>query len=1690
MSKKLQAPNTQLRSSEIELILERSFIDDWIEGSKKYRDKLLKKAWDGSRKAAVNTGGKLFLRSLEKLGVKAAGEKADLLDQAKELTNAYRENRHNANQANVQLMKAMNKLNILGDYLAEIATDKVFLERIDNLLQSQFDPESQVLLNEVKKSFVKRQKYIATANNARLKLKTPLFKPLFDVDFLRNDFDRDILELKSAGLALVDTPQEEEKVKDAIEKKGRSTPLKPELDWKKDPTSSHFRSITELTVMKNWLEQDMNQKDPQKVQKAKEFTTEINARTSGANRGNQQDTNESYQPELFEELFENFVTKKKIKILEAEDRSEYEEDEDGNVSSDEEVDSNIASELKQEYQEFSKNITEVQEGFENFLTKDFPQHVENAVKKWRKQISDNSKEKEDERVDALLTVAVGNSKRVVKLADEIANEYRIIHGNLTTKSSVQKLLPGISSLLSKVTAQVKNLKSGNNLNNRISANSVRPDDKNLSPYVQSILHEIFIMHGVSLLLFDSYVRDSLSNLDDFFTSNNTPQGPLLKKSFKTEKKPFRNLLSVLEKYNKFVSEFSQHTQNLDSNKEVHKLYNFLYDHLYLAKAGENPEDKDEGLFHAAVSHAANKNKKESYEHIKGFADYLANLLKRNYQEFDDLSKQKLDSLEGRTAFDIRKIDRDRKAAMFSWGPHPELQDKKDSDLNEYNAKDFSWPKFIEDKHLYFKNPELYGKQTPAHVIRYIQSLSLEQKQSKWEEYLASKNKKPKEDDGEKTTPVIELLKNDKIIEYINENPVILYTTPKTWQKIGNVKWKEKRKQVYNHIERTNYYKFEELTNEDGTGILDQIQPEELKKLRKSDIVGFQIPEINIYDIEKVVKNEESTSQDDKKLTLSLDILALIADNYSLFEGIVKKNKKSVFIYEQNENFQNEDLLKSLVSLARDFTFFIEAVPTSDFKILFNLSKEKINKVELFKFLLKEDNLKKVKLTIEKWVEKYGSLPNFSGGKKYKKLLAIFTDIEKQITKAIQERYSEKLYILSMLFFDLDQSRKTRVADYSTDIISESTIEPSDSQIRMLKSSSRSTKTKLEGRDQFLSAEMKWRHRMETIDKIKEEDDEIKATSKEREERNKNNASSYEAPSLDEYKYKPLVDLLKDFYTHLGRTTARGIKSLSSYNKALSRFKRFHDIPQTFSLTSFQKIITDGEHPDKSNDIHDYVPRKEYDQKQKELIHKKEDLQKIINSETNLLHSWEDLDGEFKSVYDLDKGVKETNHRIWDTILKLQRQNENFKRLNPVNRKSFISILIPILKALTETYVTQSTALLSFADKFMNLHSKDIMKLLRYRQSDPKHSDSPLKRSPVTESQWNHYNEVLRMLLGGVNSNGELHRNPIIEKLGAELKDGTGSYNPEDYLEYFDSDVTGLNIKVDTSVGVTSDEQLEDLNEKIKKLELFFDKMDPDAKLLIKKKENESEDEYAERKEKIEDLIKKYDNKHGDEVLLVKNFMSKIKNKKTGNMSLEQFYKDDKHYTRVTTLVNNKAKNLSQHQKSSLIIISCSIAEVLSVSNLDQREDNKLVKIPEQKINDILKLFIQKFAGTDEDEKNAGTDAKHILKEYFKKYKAQVSINESFASIRWRKNPRTHLNKVTMVCKNNEYKKSLNREINIAGQKVKETMCLPKSAKPAVEKAKDRKSSLKRWKTVRSNPGKMKIAKMKRNLTRKYSKTLR
>ena len=54
----------------------------------------------------------------------------------------------------------------------------------------------------------------------------------------------------------------------------------------------------------------------------------------------------------------------------------------------------------------------------------------------------------------------------------------------------------------------------------------------------------------------------------------------------------------------------------------------------------------------------------------------------------------------------------------------------------------------------------------------------------------------------------------------------------------------------------------------------------------------------------------------------------------------------------------------------------------------------------------------------------------------------------------------------------------------------------------------------------------------------------------------------------------------------------------------------------------------------------------------------------------------------------------------------------------------------------------------------------------------------------------------------------------------------------------------------------------------------------------------------------------------------------------------------------------------------------------------------------------------------------------------------------------------------------------------------EVRCLPKSAKPASQQMKDRKSSIKRWRKIKTNPVKMNKMKMRRSMTKKYSKKVR
>lgn len=128
-----------------------------------------------------------------------------------------------------------------------------------------------------------------------------------------------------------------------------------------------------------------------------------------------------------------------------------------------------------------------------------------------------------------------------------------------------------------------------------------------------------------------------------------------------------------------------------------------------------------------------------------------------------------------------------------------------------------------------------------------------------------------------------------------------------------------------------------------------------------------------------------------------------------------------------------------------------------------------------------------------------------------------------------------------------------------------------------------------------------------------------------------------------------------------------------------------------------------------------------------------------------------------------------------------------------------------------------------------------------------------------------------------------------------------------------------------------------------------------------------------------------------------------------------------------------------------------------------------LKIPEDKINNIVIRFVSE-------------NTQNIVDSLF--------LTENLPTIRWRKNPRMGLNKIVLTCKKGEYKKSINRNITISGKKIKDVICLPKSSKPAKDRMKDRKSSLKRWKTLRSKPAQMRRIQFKKNETKKYSKTIR
>lgn len=180
------------------------------------------------------------------------------------------------------------------------------------------------------------------------------------------------------------------------------------------------------------------------------------------------------------------------------------------------------------------------------------------------------------------------------------------------------------------------------------------------------------------------------------------------------------------------------------------------------------------------------------------------------------------------------------------------------------------------------------------------------------------------------------------------------------------------------------------------------------------------------------------------------------------------------------------------------------------------------------------------------------------------------------------------------------------------------------------------------------------------------------------------------------------------------------------------------------------------------------------------------------------------------------------------------------------------------------------------------------------------------------------------------------------------------------------------------------------------------------------------------------------------------------------------------YMQTYKIVNNSSssKGMTSNQRKSY-------AHLMTVLGSDL-ENNVDRKFSSQQRNQIMSEFGKRISKY----------VQHMLREQNELPENTEVLTERVASIRWRRNPRTHLNKVVMTCKQGEYKKSLNKQLKIAGQTVKEVMCLPKTSKPAIDKAKDRKSAVKRWRKIKSNPGKMSRSNLKRKFTKKFSKTLR
>jgi len=171
----------------------------------------------------------------------------------------------------------------------------------------------------------------------------------------------------------------------------------------------------------------------------------------------------------------------------------------------------------------------------------------------------------------------------------------------------------------------------------------------------------------------------------------------------------------------------------------------------------------------------------------------------------------------------------------------------------------------------------------------------------------------------------------------------------------------------------------------------------------------------------------------------------------------------------------------------------------------------------------------------------------------------------------------------------------------------------------------------------------------------------------------------------------------------------------------------------------------------------------------------------------------------------------------------------------------------------------------------------------------------------------------------------------------------------------------------------------------------------------------------------------------------------------------------------------------------------------STQNQNQKKEKNNSQIPKKKLSkkkqkkfmQAVKDLVDKMRADNlGNEEDIEKSVRNFVASHMQSLVKEAFITEAMPQIRWRKNPRLGLNKIVLVCKSSEYKKSLNRDITISGKKVKDVICLPKSAKPATQRMKDRKASLKRWKTLRSKPAQMRKIKFKRKETRRQSKTIR